>query len=114
MDRLGRRRILDQLDQLIAVHDLTRRQRQIAPRFERLRVGHLDAPGLQVAHQILHAIDQVLTTSFDGLVDHLGVGEQRIGRADRIQKLAHIELQLALFSAIEALNVGGRLEHAGS
>ena len=44
--------VLDELDQLVAKHDLARRHAQVAADFERRFVGHRDAAAASVGDQI--------------------------------------------------------------
>ena len=53
--------------------------------------------------QMLHTFHQVLTTTRNRLMDHLRIGEGKVGRADSIQELAQIEGQLAFLFFIQTL-----------
>ena len=99
--------ILDQLNELVAIDDLTGRDGQVAARRERLGVRHLDLAGFKIAQQVLRAVHQILTAALDRFVDDLRIGEQEIARADRVDELAQVELQLALLSDIETFDVRG-------
>jgi len=93
MDRLGRRGILDQLEQPVPEHHLARRDRQIATDLERMLVGHRHPALLQVVKQVGKAREQTLAPGLDRLVDHFGVQRREIGRAHRIDELARLEVQ---------------------
>jgi hypothetical protein len=107
---LGHRRILDQFDQLVSVDNLSRRDRQIFSNLESTGVGDFDLPGVDIAYEILHAFHQVLTAARNGLMDHLRIGEGKVGRADSIQLLAQEEGQLVSMFFIQTFDPGGCLE----
>ena len=85
------------------MHYLAGSERQVATWLEGFGVGHLDLPSPDIAHEMLHALDQVLPAARNSLVDHLRVGERHIGGADGIQELAQVEGELALLLFIEFL-----------
>ena len=79
---LGRRRVLDQLHQVVLVDHLAGRDADVLADLEGVGVGHLDAQlalaALQVAQQVVEALQQVLAAGLGGLAQHLGVGQQEV------------------------------------
>ena len=110
MDRFGGGRVLDQLDQLVAMHNLAGGHGQVFAGSKGLLISHRQLARRQVTQEMLSTLDQVPATTLDGLVDDLRVGEERVGGADRIDELAQIELEFALLRPVEPLNLCRRLE----
>ena len=106
LHRLGRRRVLDQLHQIVLVDDLARRGGDVLAELERRHVGHLDRQAalaaLQIVEQVLQSVDQVLAAAFDRRAQHLGVGQHEIRRRHRVDELARVEIDLARRSARRA------------
>jgi len=91
----GRRRlVLDQLDEVVAVDHLARRQRDADAGLEALGARRRQPRGddLRLAPQVHHAVDEVATAGGDGALQHLGVGEDAVGRRQHVQHLAGDEL----------------------
>ncbi len=94
--RLGGRRVLDQMHQGVLVHHLAGRQGDVLADAERFGVGHLDAQvaaaALEIGEQVVQALDQVLAAGLGSLAQHLGIGQQEVARAHRVDELAGIEI----------------------
>ncbi len=54
----------------------------------------LAAAPLEIAEQVVQAAEQVLAAGLGGLAQHLGVGQQEVGGAERVDELAGIEVDL--------------------
>src|ERR1700730_6110032 len=110
---LRRRMVLNKLQQVVFIDDLPGCDGNVVADPERLHIGHFDreAPfaALEVVQQIFQPIDQVFAAAFDGLSQYFGIGDQKVGRCDRIDKLACIELDLTCSVLINALNVAHRI-----
>ena len=87
----GRRRILDQLDQLIAEHHAARRERQVAADLECRFVGHRDAPALRVADQVREPLGDAGAARLDCELERFGIRRQEIRWRDGIRVLARQE-----------------------
>ena len=113
MDFLGGGFVLDQLDQLILVDDLSRRGRDIDPKLEGLGVGHGDAQvpvaALDVVEKVIEALDQVLPARGDGFAEDFWIGQREIGRRQRIDVLAGEEIHLFLRVLVEPFNARHRI-----
>ena len=82
---------------------------------EGVRVGHLDgqlaAPALEVREQIVQAAQQVLAAGLGGPPQHLGVGEQEVGRAHRVDELARVKIDLLRGLGVEPVDVAHHVLH---
>ena len=109
VDLLGRRRVLDELDQLVLEHDLARRGRDVLADLEGLHVGLADRElalaALEVGQQVLQALDQVLALALDRRLHDLRVGQGEVGRRHRVDELARIELDLLRRLVVDALDL---------
>ncbi len=69
-----------------------------SPSLKAVHIGHLDAELalalLKIAQQVVQALQQVLAAGLGGLAQHLGIGEQEVRRAHRIDELARVEIHL--------------------
>ena len=112
MDRGRRRRVLNELHQLILKNHLSRRVRDVFAEREGGKVGHLRrepaAAALEIPDQISEAIDQIFATALDRHIEHRRVGHCEIGRRQRADHLAGIKLRLAVSMRIEALDAADR------
>ena len=104
-----RRRILDQLHQLVLEHDLARRGRDVPADLEGLVVAHADlqAPlaALEVAEQVLEPVQQVLPAGLLGLAQHGGIGHDEVRGRHRADELAGEEIDLLLLAPLEPRHV---------
>ena len=112
---LGRRRVLDELHQVVLEDDLAGRDRDVLADLEGVQIGHLDAQlalaALEVAQQVLQALHQVLAAGLDGRPQHFRIGEQEIGRRHRVDELAGVEIDLLRRLVVEAVHLPHRLLH---
>ena len=97
----GGRLVLDELDQLVLVHDIARRHRQVATDLERRLLGLADALLLHVAEQIGEPARQALALGVERLAQRLGIGGGEIRRAHRIDPLARGEARARLGLRLE-------------
>ncbi len=105
------RRVLDQLDQAVAVDHLARRDRQVLAHLESA-VGHHAYPALlQVRHQVLHALQQVGPAGARDLFQHLGVRGGEIGGAQRVGVLLRPELGPLVQIGAHLLQPVGHIHH---
>ena len=111
----GRRRVLDQLDQIVLVDDLARRRRDVLADLERRHVGHADMQpalaALEIVEQVLQPVQQVLAAAFDRRAQHLGIGHHEIRRRQRVDELARIEIDLARGALVEPFDLLDRALH---
>jgi hypothetical protein len=108
-DRLGLRRILQELHQLVFIDHRTGCHRQVAADLEGAVVGHRDATLFQVGDQVLDALLDAETLGLHRRLDEFGIGGEEVGRRHRIDHLPRQEAH-----AVLGLAVGhrGRLDHA--
>ena len=87
-----------------------------SPTLEGLHVGHLDAQlalaALEIAQQVVQALQQVLAAGLGGLAQHLGIGQQEIRRAHRIDELARVEIDLLRGLRVEPVDLRHHVLHA--
>ncbi len=91
---IRRRRILQQLHDLIAEHHLARGGGNILPDDEtvsRLADGKLAMAALDIGQEIVQPLDQILAIGSDGGLEHIGVGQGEIGGGQRVGELAGIK-----------------------
>ncbi len=118
MYRLGVRRVLQQLDQLVLVDDLARRGGDVLADLERRHVGHRDREpafaAFEIVEQVLQAVQQILAAAIDRRAQHLGIGHQEIRRRDRVDELPCIEIDLPRGALVEPFDILDRaLQAAG-
>ena len=110
---LGGRFELQELDQVVLEHHLARRGGDVLAEFEGVGVGHLDAQlavaFLDVAQQVVEALEQVLAVRLDGLAEDLGVGHGEIRRRERIDELAGEEVDLLLAVLVQTVDATNRV-----
>jgi hypothetical protein len=87
MHGFGRRRVLNELDQLVPKDDLSRRGRNIVSDFKGVGSDRLAAcdGAFPVFDEILRAANEVRATFAQGLTQDLGIGERQIGRREEIE-----------------------------
>ena len=90
------RRVLDQLDEIVAEYHAARRHGQIDADLERGFVGHRDASTLGVGRQVRQALRERRAAGFQRELDRIRVGGEKIRRRDRIDILTHDELETLL------------------
>ena len=110
VDLLGRRRVLDELDQLVLEHDGARRRADVAAHLERRLVRHRDPALGQVLGEQAHALQQARPTGLHRELQRLGVGGERVGRAQRVHDLLQREPPLRLAALVDRCG-GERLAH---
>src|SRR5262249_6747870 len=107
--RWRRRRVLNELHQLIFENDLARREREIAADLEHFGPGLTDLevapPGRDVLGEHVHATHKIARVRGERFAQELGIGEYEIGRRDRVGDLADIELCFLPGVRIERLGV---------
>jgi hypothetical protein len=91
---LGGRGILEQLVEWGLVNDLAGRHRDVAPHLERVRIGVGELPALEVRHQVVEPLEQVLPLGLEGLLEDQRVGQREVGRAERVGERAGREAEL--------------------
>ena len=99
-DGLGRRDVLDELQQVVLEHDLAGRGGDVVADPERLLVAHLDAQLpvalVEVLEQVLQALHQVGAARLHRLAEHLRVGDREVRRRQRVDVLPGEEVDLLL------------------
>ncbi len=92
-DRLRRRRILNQFDQVVPVNDLSGRDGDV-PADPEILGAHRGLPGdkpADVLHPVLEPADEVGPAGLDGLLDYFGVGEREVRGREHVEELARGE-----------------------
>ena len=106
-DLRRRRRILQQLDEIVAEHDLARRRRHVAPEFEFCAVGlaqaQLAMTRLYVCRQKSETADKVLAVALHRRLQQFRIGQQEIRRRRRARDLPEVEGRLRSRMWIETL-----------
>ena len=106
---LRRRRVLDELHQVVLEDHLAGRGREIAPDLEHRGVGLADlevaVAGFDVLGQHVHAAREVGGIGAERLAQQLRIGQHEVRRRDRIDDLANVELSLLLGQRVEPLGV---------
>ena len=95
---VGRRRILNELDQAVAVDHLTGGDREGFADGVLVRPDRLLARGraLTVLHEVERALHQVGAALLEGRTQHLRVGQDEVGGREQIEQLAPGELEYLL------------------
>jgi hypothetical protein len=108
-DRLGLRRVLQELHQLVFIDHRAGRHRKIAADLEGAVIGHRDATLFQVGDQVLDALLDAETLGLHCRLDELGIGGKKVRRRHRVDHLPRQEAH-----AVLGLAVGHRrrLDHA--
>ena len=118
MDLLCRRRVLDELHQVVLIHHLARRHREVAPHHEGALVGHAHpeaaAAGLQVLQQVVQSVDQISPAAGDRLAQHEGVGGGEVTRRQRVDHLLGSELELGASTLVEVLGIRHQVDPRSS
>ncbi len=104
-DLLGRGRILDELEQLVAEHDLAWRGGEVASELEGLATRGADpepaVTALDVREQLLEAAQQAFPAGLDRPPQHHRVRLGEVRRRDRMEIEAQVEIELASRAAVE-------------
>ena len=104
-----------QLDQVVLEHHLAGRDADVLAQFEGLHVGHLDVQlalaALKITQQVVQALQQVLAAGLGSLAQHLGIGQQEIRRAHRIDELPRVEIHLLRGLRIQAIDLAHHVLH---
>ena len=100
MDLLGRRLVLDQLYELVAIDDLARRDGQVLSRLEGVGVGHAHAAFLQVREQVAGAFGEADSPGLEGPLERRRVGQQIVDRGHGVYELLEVELEAPLLGGV--------------
>ena len=100
---LCRRRVLDQLDQPVAVDHLARRHGEVATRREGRQIDDAETAFLQVAQQVRRPIGEAGPRS-PWPAQGVGIRHQQQRRAHGIDELAQVEVQALPLRLIHALD----------
>jgi hypothetical protein len=107
---LRRRVELQQLDQLVLEHHLARRDGDVPAQLEGGGVGHLDAQLavalLDVAQQVVEALEQVLAVRLHRLAEDLRVGQGEVRGRQGVDVLAREEVHLLLGLDRQPFDIG--------
>ena len=111
--RRGRRRILDELHELVLEDHLAGRGGEIAPDREHrgIRLADLQvaAAGLDVLGEHMHAAHQIVGVAGERFAQQFGIGQHEIRRRQRVGDLPHVELGFLLGVRIEVGGVADQL-----
>lgn len=111
----SRRGVLDQLEQLVAPHDLPRGGGHVLAHDELSVVGLADAKGaaaaLQIRREVLHSLDQGLAAGFGQSFQGDGVGRQEVGWREGVGQQPGEELRPALHRRIDVLDARDQAVH---
>ena len=102
---LGRRRVLDQLDQPVAVDHLARRQGEVAARREGRQVDDAETAFLQVVQQVARPVGEAGPAGLHGPAQGGGIGHQQQRRAHGVDELAQVEVQALPLRLVHALDL---------
>jgi len=109
---LGGRGVLQKFEELVAVNDLPGCECEVAPDFERGEVcltdRQLSLAALQILKNIRQAAHEIFAVLGQGRAQYFGVGQQEIGRRDRVGKLLGIKIEFRARLLVEAVDVGDR------
>ena len=94
--RAVRRRVLDELDQLVAKDDAARRHGEIAADLERALVAHRNAAAPRIGDEIGEPLHEARTVGGERALQHLGIGRHEIRRRERIDVLLRQEREPSL------------------
>ena len=111
--RRGRRRILNELHELVLEDHLAGRGREIAADGEHRGIGLADfqvaAAGLDVLGEHVHAADEVVGVGRERFAQQLRVGQHEVRWRQRVGDLPHIELGLLPGVRVEIGGVADQL-----
>jgi hypothetical protein len=116
LHRRGRRRVLDQLHELVLKDDLAGRVGDVLAELEGGEIAHFQAQpaaaALEVLDQVAQALDQVLAPALERGLEHRRIGRGKIGGRQGVDELARVELCLMLDVRIDARHAAHRRFHA--
>ena len=95
-DPCRRRRVLQQLDQIVAEDHAAGRHREVAPDFERALVAHRNAATPRIGGEIGEPLYEARSFARERAVQHLGIGGHEIRRRQCIHVLLREEGEPAL------------------
>ena len=106
-DLVGRGRILDELDEIVAEHDLAGRRREVDADLERPWIGlaqlQLSAACFHVLGEHLRTAHQIGPVLLEGFANELRIQRHEIRRRKGGGELAHVELRLVARVGIDIL-----------
>ncbi len=110
VDLLRRRRVLNELHQLVLVDDLARCRRDVLAEPERFHIGQRDlqrpSAAFHVVEKVGEAAAEVLAVALGRRPDDFGICRDEVGRRDRAQELAHVEQRLLPGLRVEPVGAG--------
>ena len=105
MDRLTFWLILDELDQLIAVDHLARREGEVAPRREDFGLHDAQPPLLEVVHQVAHSLRKARAPRLDCTAQCDRICDEQQRRTHRVHELAEVEIQVLPLRRAQVLSL---------
>jgi hypothetical protein len=105
--------VVDQLHQVVLEDDLARHRGDVLPDLVGRLVGGADAPLRDILEEQVHALGDALSARFDRELHRLGVGEEEVRRAHRVDELAHAEAHLRLGLVVERHRFDRPLQELG-
>ena len=107
-NRDARRRVLNELNQSVAINDLARRFGEVAANLESVGPGQLLARdgALGVLHVILKALDQVESAGGDCAQQDFGIGQQKIRWREHVEDLPRCEFDHVFVAFGDAAQAG--------
>ena len=115
MHRLGCRRVLDKLNQIILIDHLTRRHGDVFAQHEGVGIGHLDAQlavaVFHIVEQVFQATHQIFAAAVDGRPQDIGVGHGEVAGRHGIDELSGVELNLLGGLFVDTLDIADRRLH---
>ncbi len=100
---LGLRQVLEDLDQVAAVHHLRRGAGEVAADLERAGV-HLPGPAVVVQHvvdEVAPAVDEAAPAGVQRPLEYRRIGDREVGRRERVGEEPHRQLRLALVHRVQ-------------
>ena len=88
---LRRRRVLQELDQLVAKDDAAGRHGEVAPDLERLLVAHRDPAALRIGGEVGEPPYEARPLGGERALQHLGIGRHEVRRRERVDVLPRQE-----------------------
>ena len=112
---LRRRRVLQELHQVVLEDNLAGSDGDIHPELELFGIGHSD-PKLplspfQILEHVGEPLHEVLSTRLDGAPGHLGIRGRKVRRCEGVDELAGVEVHLVSGMRVESFRFAHRGEH---
>ena len=106
-----RRRVLDELDQPVAIDHLAGSNRHVAANHEILGAERLLSAdrALPILHHVAPAAHQIHPAFADGVAKDFRVGQQEVRGGDHVEELARCELHHGFMVLGDAADTGGRV-----